>query len=284
MIEPYASQILSKLSAYTEKADDEVDVFNAALLIAALDHPGRLMERYTLHIDRMTKACYELYQSRRDEGRDDSAALRLEVLREILVEQEEYSGDSESYDRLDNADIMSVIDRRAGLPIALSVIYIAVARKLDWKLFALSFPAHVFLRIEHEGERIIFDPFDEAKIMEAHDLRQKLKSLLGGHQELSATYYEAMNNRDILVRLQNNIKTRLISGEDYDGALERIDIMRAIIPKDPRLLFEAGVLNARLGQRKKAISLLYEYIDVEGAQGDTGDAHLLIQELENGLN
>ncbi|MGB1076836.1 MAG: SirB1 family protein [Bdellovibrionales bacterium] len=279
MIEPYASKILSQLAEVGRQVDRDIDIFETALLIAALDHPGRLMERYNLHKDRVVEACLKLY----DEKSDQNVHSQLDVLREVLVDQEEYCGDQENYDRLDNADLMSVIDRRRGLPVALAVIYLSVAKALGWDVCALSFPAHVFLRIEFDGERVIFDPFDGAKEMEAHDLRDKLKELLGGYAELSAQYYEPMTTREVLARLQNNIKTRLISGEDFESALQRVDIMRLILPNDPRLLFEAGVLNARAGQRKKAIDLLYSYVDVVDSQADRDDALLLLKELENGL-
>ena len=275
MIESQASNILSQLSEVGEQLDADIDLFQTALLIAALDHPGRLTERYTLHIDRMIEACEQAF-----DGLDDTAKNQLNVLRDVLFSQEEYDGDSENFDRLDNADIMSVIDRRCGLPVTLSILYMAVAKALGWHVQALSFPAHVFLRIECGGERIVFDPFDGARVMEAHDLREKLKDLVGGHAELSSDYYEAMTNRDVIVRLQNNIKTRLISEEDFDAALERVDIMRLILPNDPRLLFEAGILNARAGRRMEAITLLRKYVDVVDSQADREDALMLLRELE----
>ncbi|MBL4589204.1 MAG: transglutaminase family protein [Alphaproteobacteria bacterium] len=275
MIESQASNILSQLSEVGEQLDADIDLFQTALLIAALDHPGRLTERYTLHIDRMIEACEQAF-----DGLNDTAKNQLNVLRDVLFSQEEYDGDSENFDRLDNADIMSVIDRRCGLPVTLSILYMAVAKALGWHVQALSFPAHVFLRIECGGERIVFDPFDGARVMEAHDLREKLKDLVGGHAELSSDYYEAMTNRDVIVRLQNNIKTRLISEEDFDAALERVDIMRLILPNDPRLLFEAGILNARAGRRMEAITLLRKYVDVVDSQADREDALMLLRELE----
>ena len=278
MIESQASNILSQLSEVGEQLDTDIDLFQTALLIAALDHPGRLTERYTLHIDRMIESCEQAF-----DGLDDTAENRLNVLRNVLFSQEEYDGDAESFDRLDNADIMSVIDRRCGLPVTLSILYMAVAKALGWDVQALSFPAHVFLRIECGGERIVFDPFDGARVMEAHDLREKLKDLVGGHAELSSDYYESMTNREVIVRLQNNIKTRLISEEDFDAALERVDIMRLILPNDPRLLFEAGILNARAGKRMEAITLLRKYVDVVDSQTDREDALMLLRELDSDI-
>ncbi len=281
MIEPYASEIFTKLTGIGKLSDEDIDVFDTAILIAALEHTGRSIDRYKLHRDRMVKACLDIL----NEGeQSDTAHTRLYVLRQVIAKQEEYSGDNENYDRLDNADLMSVVDRREGLPISLAIIYISVAKSLGWNIEALSFPAHVFLRIDYDGERIIFDPFDDAKEMDAHDLREKLKSIVGDHAELSSNYYDAMDVREVILRLQNNIKTRLIATEDFDGALQRIEIMQLVSPEDPRLLFEAGVLNARAGQHKRAIKFLYSYLDVAESQSDKEDAMLLLRELENSVN
>lgn len=279
MIEPYASDIIQQLKVIGQAPDEHVDVFQSVLLISALDHPGRSIQRYQLHRERMVTQCHELYT----QSKARTAQAQLDVLRDVISEQEEYAGDHESYDRLDNADLMSVIDRRRGLPVSLAIIYMGVAKDLGWYVEALSFPAHVFLRIEHAGERIIFDPFNQAKVMEAHSLREKLKELLGGNAELSADYYDAMNPREVIARLQNNIKTRLISGEDFERALQRIDIMRFVLPKEPLLIFEAGVMHARVGQRKRAIALLSEYLEKDVLQHEREDALLLLKELEQGL-
>ncbi len=286
LIEPHASKILLQLSQIGEKPDAEIDLFETALLIASLDHPGRSIDRYRHHKDRVVESCHKAHTKP-----SQTAEERLNILQEILALQEGYVGDTDNYDLLDNADLMSVIDRRKGLPVALSILYISVAQELGWDVKALNFPAHVFLRIEAGGERIIFDPFEGAKIMEAHDLREKLKDLVGTHAELSSAYYNTMTHREILARLQNNIKTRLISGEDFDSALQRISIMRLILPDDPRLLFEAGVLNARIGQNKKAIQYLYDYIDSVEAQtnqqaymqADAKAALHIIKDLEDSL-
>ena len=94
---------------------------------------------------------------------------------------------------------------------------------------------------------MILDPFQGCKILDAPDLRQILKNIAGPQAELSSSYYDVVSRRDILIRLQNNIKLRQIEAEDFDAALRTIAIMRVIKPDEYRLLLDEGVLRARIG-------------------------------------
>jgi regulator of sirC expression with transglutaminase-like and TPR domain len=96
-----------------------------------------------------------------------------------------------------------------------------------------------------------------------------------------------VSDRDVLLRLENNVRLRLAKREDWAGAAQSLERMLAIAPDRPELLFEAGQLNARLDKRRAAIAAFQRFLDIEG---DTGDpalrqrAQALLQELRRGLN
>jgi regulator of sirC expression with transglutaminase-like and TPR domain len=81
-----------------------------------------------------------------------------------------YEGDSATYDDLQNANLIRVIDRRKGLPIALGILYIHAARSHGWDIVGLSFPGHFLLRLDCAGERAILDPFHRGKIRDAGEM------------------------------------------------------------------------------------------------------------------
>src|SRR5690606_10569173 len=119
-------------------------------------------------------------------------------------------------------DLVRVIDRRKGLPIAISILYIHAGRAQGWNVVGLSFPGHVVIRLEEEGHRLIADPFNGGKVLQAPDLRSLVKNALGDKAELSADYYNPATNREMLIRLQNNIKLRQVESEDYEEALKTV--------------------------------------------------------------
>lgn len=271
--------LLDDLTDLGHRADEDIPLGDTALLMASRYHEGLDLGRYRQHLLKISadvrQRAYDLAQA----GADDSAHTRIAALKHVISDQLGYRGNKDNYDDLQNADLICVIDQRKGLPIALSILALEAGRAQKWNVEGLNFPGHFLLRLEYQGTRLIFDPFDSFRILEAPDLRALLKEVNGKNAELSAAYYTPAGNRDILIRLQNNIKLRQVEAEDYAGALETVEIMRLLAPQENRLLFDAGVLYARTAQRQKAIDALDAYIKAAPTPGDRQDARILLQNL-----
>lgn len=206
-----------------------------------------------------------------------------EGLAEIIARSYAYRGDTESYDDLQNADLVRVMERRKGLPVALSILYLHVARVQGWLAEGLGFPGHFLIRIGIDGARHVVDPFHDGAVRDATDLRE----LLGPEVELQPQYFDPVSDRDVLLRLENNIRLRLAKKADWPGAAQSLERMLAIAPDRPELLFEAGQLHARLDKRRAAIAAFQRFLDLEGEGGDPAlrqHASALLQELRRGLN
>lgn len=263
------------------KDDAELNLFTLALAFAAPSHEGISIDKYFSHAAKIAKDVKERHQMLVDAGAEDDAATRLAALKHILHDREGYEGDTETYDDLQNADLMRVIDRRKGLPIALCILYIHAGRTNGWQVDGLNFPGHFLARIEHNGQRLIFDPFEGCRVMEAPQLRQLLKKVRGQNAELSADFYKPCSNRDTLIRLENNVKLRLIDAEDYEAAIRVIEMMRLVDPNEYRLLLDAGVMYAKTGQRKAASDVLEKYIAVAPSPQDRRDAEAILRQIRD---
>lgn len=259
--------------------DDDLRPAILALALAAYNHPGISAGRYLSHLERLCESVAARFKQLRDEGADDDAGTQLAALQYVLADSEKYEGDSDTYDALENADLMRVIDRRKGLPVALAILYIHAARAQGWRVDALNFPGHVLCRIEKDGQRFLFDPFDRCRVMEAQHLRALIKRVNGPHAELSADYYLAVSNRAVLTRLQNNIKLRQVEAGDYDGALTTVERMRRIDPAEFRLLFDEGVLASKTGRSRQAIDALEAYIGLAPGRHDREEAAALLRHI-----
>jgi regulator of sirC expression with transglutaminase-like and TPR domain len=210
-----------------------------------------------------------------------------EALAEVIARSYGYRGDTDSYDDLQNADLVRVIERRKGLPVALSILYLDVARRQGWEAEGLAFPAHFLIRIGIDGARHVVDPFHDGTVRDAADLRGLLRQVLGPEAELSPQHFDPVSDRDVLLRLENNVRLRLANREDWPTAAQSLDRMLAIAPDRPELLFEAGQLNARLDKRRAAIAAFERFLDIEGTAGDPAvreRVSSLLQELRRGLN
>lgn len=264
--------------------DEQIDPGPAALMIAALDQPGISLERFFHHLNVLVSETAERFDVLIQNGAVDDAGTRLAALKHVICESHGYAGDTDSYNDLQNASLIRVIERGRGIPITLSILYIHVGRALGWSISGLNIPGHFVCRIEKGAERLIFDPFNSCALLGAPGLRALVKKALGPDAELSTDYYDPCSNREILIRLENNIKYRQIEVEDYQGALKTVELMRKIDPKEYRLLLDAGVLYARLELPKRAIELLGEYIKAAPNNRDRAEAELLLLQLSDTLN
>lgn len=259
--------------------DTDIPLFDVALNLALLRHPGRSGDAYINHLKKMISHVAERHAELVSAGSKDNQETRIAALKHVICDQFGYLGDKDNYDDLRNADMIEVIDRRKGLPIALSILAIECGRAQGWDIKGINFPGHFLIRFDEEGQRILSDPFNQFQIMQAADLRQLLKLSAGPKAELSTEFYQEISNREILLRLQNNIKFRQIESEDYAGALVTVKVMKKFAPREPRLLLDQSVLLARLGQVNGAIKAVEEYLDADISPQDRYDAEVLLRTL-----
>jgi regulator of sirC expression with transglutaminase-like and TPR domain len=256
-----------------------LDLLETALTLSVLRRAGPLdLAPFRQHVATMAADLADLVRRR---------GASPESLAEIIARSYGYRGDTESYDDLQNADLGRVIERRKGLPVALSILYLDVARRQGWQAEGLAFPAHFLIRVGIEGARHVVDPFHDGAVRDASDLRGLLRRALGPDAELHPQHFDPVPDRDVLLRLENNVRLRLARREDWPAAAQSLERMLAIAPDRAELLFEAGQLNARLDKRRAAIAAFERFLDVEDATGDPAlreRASSLLQELRRGLN
>lgn len=207
------------------------------------------------------------------------------ILAEVIAHAYAYRGDNQTYDDLQNADLARVIERRQGLPVALSILYLHIARAQGWDAEGLGFPGHFLIRVAIDGARHVVDPFHQGAVREASDLRELLQKVLGPDAELTPAHFDPVPDRDVLLRLENNVRLRLAKREDWQGTARSLERMLAIAPDRPDLLFEAGQLNVRLDKRRAAIAAFERFLAHDDIGPDLQEqATALLQELRRGLN
>lgn len=261
--------------------DAHIDVARAALTLAVLDRPGIGLDRYHHHLAQIATATAEAFAAISDVR---GARRRHAALTRTIVDRFDYHGDRQSYDDLQNANLLRVIDRQRGLPIALGILYLHAGRSQNWAIDGLNFPGHFLLRLEADGERVIFDPFNDGEIVDPAAMRALLKASSGTHAELLPTHYEPASNRDILLRLQNNIKVRLLRAEQTEAALKIVESMLMFAPDRPSLWYEAGLLHSHLGNLRGALLALGQCHDISDDPRLRDEVTRLMQSIHARLN
>lgn len=268
------------LRAAGEGADDKLDIAGIALALAALDRPDSDIEPYRDHLDELAATVAEKIPS----GGAHDVQGQARALSSAIAEEAGYEGDTLSYDNPRNANLMRVIDRRKGIPVALAIIYLHVARAQGWDAWGLSFPGHFLIRIERGAVRAIVDPFHGGIEREAADLRDLLKQMAGLDAELHPDHYAPVGNRDTLIRLLNNIKVRALAANDPERAAEIVERCLLFAPDRVELLHEVGACHAKTGNLKRATWALEAYLErSDGGEGRV-EAEQLLHQLRGQLN
>jgi len=277
--ERYDTEICANYLRELGASDERIlPIAEAALALASFERPRVGPSRYREHLKLLA----------RDVGRHPAAAgdvaERARALNEIILLKHGYSGDALTYDDLQNANLMRVVDRRKGLPVALGILYIHVGRAQDWETVGLAFPGHFLIRLSDGPDRLILDPFHGGRICTAAELRELLKATTGAESELQAEYYTPVPDRDVLLRLQNNLKARLIQAEQYERAVMVAETMLMLAPDLAELWREVGLLHAKLGNMRSASAAL-EQVVLRASEGAARhQAAALLQQLRSKLN
>ena len=275
------ADIRTRLVKIGQLPDRDIDLADAALTLAAAERPGVPLEPYRRHLERLVADVRAYAGGSRPEA---PLGLRVEALVQVIVRKYGYGGTDEVFDDLEAANLMRVIDSRSGLPIVIGILFIHAARALGWPMEGLDFPGRFLVRIDADGKRRILDPFGGGRVLAAPDMREMFKAVAGTHVELTPSHYREMGNRDMLLRLQGNIKARLLRGERLYDALETIEAMLLFAPAATELWREAGLLHARLDHVKDAVAALEEYMRQCGGDNARYNTSMLLQELRTRLN
>lgn len=252
-------------------------IAEAALALASFERPRVGLARYREHLAALAR------DVGRHAGDADTLAEQAQALNDIILLKHGYSGDELTYDDLQNANMIRVVDRRKGLPVALGILYLHAARAQGWACVGLAFPGHFLIRLGDGADRLILDPFHDGAICDAAALRDLLKAI-GGDAELSPEHYAQVSDRDILLRLQNNLKSRLVQAGRHERALKIVETMLMLAPDLTDLWRESGLLHAQLGNMRAATGHLETFV----ARAPDGLARhqvaAILQQLRSKLN
>lgn len=259
-----------RLAALAEAEDIAIGLTETALMLAALDRP---------------QAPFGDYLAWRDEVADELTAAgtvedRAGLLADTLAGRRGLRGCDRDDDDVRNANMMWVIDNCRGVGDALGLLWLDAARAAGWDAAALSFPGRVLVRLgDGSGRSVIVDPFRCGQRMEPHDLRALVKTMAGPDCELRPGHSAVLGNRDLLVRLQNDIKLRLLRCGRMDKALTIVETILLFAPNHAILWREAGLMHMRLGRPKPAIAALEQFIARDASTAARHRAAQLIQDI-----
>lgn len=203
--------------------DEAIGLETSALELAALDHPRIDLAPYLDMLDGMAEQAASHGAAAR------SARERASVLADVIAGEHGFGGDRDSYDDPRNADLIEVMERRLGLPVSLSILYVGIGRRIGWQADALNTPGHVLVRLGPDPAPVLIDPFHLGEIVDTAQLARLLAHATRGGA-ITAEHLAAMSNREVLVRLLTNQASRAERSGNSERALTVYRRMTTVAP------------------------------------------------------
>ena len=246
----------SALEAIGQLPDAEIDIADAALQLARVDAPEADWEAAR---EKLSALARDAAAAALDVPDDDLSA-RAGALAGLIAGRHGYAGDTESYDDLANANLIRVTERKLGLPVTLGILWLHAARAAGWSAHGVDFPGHFLVALQGRDNKVVLDVFDGGTPLDPKDLRALIKRVEGPKTELRPGVLQAMGVRDVLLRLQNNIKTRRLQQNDLSGGLACAEDMLLIAPDYSALWREAALINQRLDRVGAALRCFERFL------------------------
>jgi regulator of sirC expression with transglutaminase-like and TPR domain len=250
------------------RPDDEIDLAEAALLIAKSVNADLDIERYLSQIDSLA---LQLAQRLSDSL---SETDRILALNRFLFDELGFAPNVENYYDPRNSFLNEVLERRVGIPISLSILYIEVGRRVGLHLRGVSFPGHFLVKCKVNDGLIVLDPYCRGMSLSLHDLQQRLREVKGGEvsRAIIAGMLVSADKKEILARVLRNLKAIYVEREEDNAALSVMEWIITLTPADAAEVRDRGLLFAKLECPRAALEDFERYLELAP---DAEDAHEL---------
>ncbi|HTM62429.1 MAG TPA: tetratricopeptide repeat protein [Burkholderiales bacterium] len=261
--------------------DINIDLAHACLLIAQDAYPELHVERYLGDIERMAMRLRGLMPA------TSAPEERVAVLNQFLFEDLGFRGNTEEYYDPRNSYLNDVLDRKVGIPISLSVVYMAVGRRVGLPLEGVSFPGHFLVRLRMRAGVLVLDPFTGGAPQSEADLRERLQRVIpaGATDNVPISelpldqFIEAASNRQILARVLRNLKAIYRETDKPERMLEVLNRMLLVAPESTADLRERGIVYQRLECFRAALKDLSDYVEREPDAPDMDEVRTRLVEV-----
>jgi regulator of sirC expression with transglutaminase-like and TPR domain len=271
------------LDAAGQLPDAELGLAHVALQFARIDAPEADWKGARTFLSALVRQA--VTAAAMDPDTDTGAAEpRRALLAALLHHDLGFAGDAEHYDDPANANLIRVLERQRGLPVALGILWLEAAEALGWRAHGVDFPGHFLIALEGPKGPLLVDVFHGGRAMTAPELRQLIKRVEGPQAELRPGLLRAMDKRAVLLRLQNNIKLRRLGAGDLDGALACTEDMLRLAPDHAALWREAGLMRHRLDRVTSALAAFERALALEPEGEAAARIRGLAEELRGRLN
>ncbi|MBW4421317.1 MAG: transglutaminase-like domain-containing protein [Myxacorys californica WJT36-NPBG1] len=255
--------------------DEQINLEKAALYIAQETRPDLDVDAYLTKLDAIAKAIQPHLPQ-------ESYPLRVvQLINHHLYEDLGFVGNETDYYDPRNSFLNDVIDRRTGIPITLSLLYLAIAKRLAFPMVGIGMPGHFLIRPDVEEMELFVDAFHGGEILFLQDCQNRLNQMYGQPVEMQPQFFESVTNRQFLARMLTNLKHIYLSRGEISACLSAIERILILFPDAPLELRDRGVIYFRTDRWIEARQDLERYLTLMPLAEDREIIQTLLIQIEN---
>lgn len=267
-----------------QENDDIIKITEYVLHIARIiDYPDLKISDYMNMMDEMGK---EL-KSQIKNTKSMRPTHIIEKLNEFFFDDKKFQPNVSDYYNPINNYLNIVLEKRTGIPITLSLIYIHLASYMDFKLHPVNFPSHFLVKYvldEDTDESIVIDTFNKGRIMDDYILQDLLnKAYPRSTISLSNNLMKKTNSSQILIRVLNNLKNGYMEVDDLNKIMKINEMILSLDSSSSEALRDKGIILYRNKKYQQALEILYNYIDLNPEADDIDRILELVKQIRNTL-
>jgi regulator of sirC expression with transglutaminase-like and TPR domain len=237
-----------------QQPDEQINLAKAALYIAQEEYPDLDPQEYINALDTMAEEVQERLPSSRYPLR------MIQSINQYLYDDLGFAGNKTDYYDPRNSFFNEVIDRRLGIPISLAVVYLEVARRIDFPMVGVGMPGHFLIRPDVPEIDIFVDAFNGGEILFAQDCQERLSQIYQQPMTLKPEFLAVVNQRQILARLLTNLKYIYLKQQELEKTLAVIERILLLFPDVSLELRDRGLLYYQLRRYPQAVEDLQTYL------------------------
>lgn len=257
-----------------DQPDEQINLGKAALYIAQEEFPDLHPEEYLNALDEMAAEVLERLPERR-------YPLRVvKTINHYLFEDLGFVGNRDHYYDPNNSFLNQVIERRTGIPITLSVVYLEIAKRIDFPMVGIGMPGHFLIRPDFDDVGIFIDVFNQGEILFSEDCEAKLSEVYGQDIKLKPQFLNPVNSRQILVRMLINLKAIYMNTREILKVVSVIERILLLFPEADHERRDRGILYYQLERWIEARQDLEIYLEKQPQAQDA----IIIRQLLDRIN
>lgn len=253
--------------------EEQINLASAALFLAQEEYPDLDPEEYLNALDMMAVEVEERLPVER-------YPLRIiQTVNQYLFEDLKFVGNTDNYYDPANSYLNQVIDRRLGIPITLSLIYLEITKRIDFPMVGVGMPGHFLIRPTVGDMQVFVDAFHQGEVMFTEDCQERLSQIYGRPVDLRPEFLQAVDAHHFLARILMNLKAIYIQRSDLRRTLTVIERLLLLFPDAPMEQRDRGLLYYQMGRWTEASQDLENYLNQMPSAEDASAVRELLRRI-----